>query len=269
MDFFVTACLSRGETRRASEGNETRRTAFASRALVQESVEAADGRVNRRGGSPRRMVIGRHASRDGNGSRCGGKREIVERVFREFGGCRLALRRRRFDPAIAVAVEVRARRRRRVRHAVMRVVAGFAPLVDSGQCARAHRTGPGHGNGEGGCDDWLPIAHRDGVYACRDRWSRPLARKVDSVSQLHACTKRVCGAQPRVAVSLRYAQRRADLAARQHRGNRRPVEDGNPGSAAQGRSRGARSPDHALGLRARDRLGDAAAPAGRRDHRSP
>lgn len=107
-------------------------------------------------------MIGRNPSRNGNGPHDGGNREIVEGGLREFGGSQLALGRRGLDAAIALTVEMRACRGRRVRHAVMRVVAGWVRLVDGGQLAGTHRTGPSHGNGEGGCDDWLPIAHKAG-----------------------------------------------------------------------------------------------------------
>ena len=132
------------------------------RTLVQKSVEAADRRVNRMEVSPGRVVVGRHASRDGKGLRYGGECEIVQQGLREFEGSQLALRRRGFDAAIALTVEMRTGRRRRIRHAVMRVVAGFARRVDRRQFARAKSTRPSHGNGEGGRDDWLPIAHRGG-----------------------------------------------------------------------------------------------------------
>ena len=126
------------------------------------------------------MMVGRDASRDGNGRRGAGDREIVERDLGNFEGSRWALRLRGFDPAIAQAVEVSTRHRRRTLHAVVRVVSGRVGRVDAGQCAGAHGTGPSHCNGEGGCDDWLPIAHME----ARIRLSRavvklPRAQSVD------------------------------------------------------------------------------------------
>lgn len=117
-------------------------------------------------------MVGRDASRDGNEPRRAGNRKIVERDLGNFEGRRWALRLRGFDPAIAQAVEVSTRHRRRTLHAMMHVVSGCVRRIDAGQCTGAHGTGPSHCNGEGGCDDWLPIAHME----ARIRLSRAVVK---------------------------------------------------------------------------------------------
>lgn len=77
----------------------------------------------------------------------------------------------------------------------MGVVSGCARRVDVGQRAGAHGPRPSHCNGEGDCDDWLPIAHREGVYACQERWSScwgnvggVAAARCDRLAHIMSCT---------------------------------------------------------------------------------
>ena len=109
----------------------------------------------------------------------------------------------------------------------------------------------------------------------RDRRGRGVARRRHRggavrgrrLRELRARPERGGAAQPRHQLSLRRARRSAHLAARPHRGGRRAPEARDPGSARQGRRRGARGAHQPPRLRAGDRRGDAAAAAGRRDHR--
>jgi len=118
--------------------------------------------------------MGRDTSRDRDRTGCGGNHEIVERGLRKFEGSRLALRLRGFDAAITQAVEMRARRGRRTLHAVMGVVSDGTRRVHGGQRAGTHGPRPSHCNGEGGRDDWLPIAHKEG----RIRLSRSAVKAI-------------------------------------------------------------------------------------------
>ena len=105
----------------------------------------------------------------------------------------------------------------------------------------------------------------------RDRRGRRLAGRRHRGSglrggrlqQLREGAERIGAAQPGDELHLRRARRRADVAARPHRGGRRAPEEGDPGPAVARRRRSDRGAHQPPRLRAGDRARDAAAAAGR------